>query len=461
MALSSVTILPLPRRILETKTSSHPGEDNRSASEDARVSSPPPPKSGLWILDRADALIGEIALAVWLVIASIWRIPRAVIASDSIVRLENLIAARQILPPRMNLLVASIASALFLAWQLPERTPHQSTNSLLDRLTTTSPENWLIVAAPALISLWITVNFLAHVLRRAAGPGSTESTTLLMEATSSMAILSCIGTIAIFVWETNIKSLMSGLPDLLINAGFLLMIVFLAVAGWRCAQQTAVPPPCLVRRRRLVLFLGPLTFISSSWIALTATYWLLQAQASASRAMSQGEPPGYPIAFSPSCYTTDVFLVCEALLATRSDLAVGALQQVDVEWRDLTRSGAFKEVSLFQQKSQVVQTAPRVDPGGFWMLHAKEPLPFAFQVPKPDACRLNEQIVAFRQRVEPLPGTHPQPLEVRFRAYWGRGFGLVRRNDAAVWDPAVTAEFADPNFDSALAALCSGIKRPE
>ena len=51
-----------------------------------------------------------------------------------LVRLEDLIAARHILPPRMNLLVASIASALFLAWTLPERTTHQSTNSLLDRL---------------------------------------------------------------------------------------------------------------------------------------------------------------------------------------------------------------------------------------------------------------------------------------------------------------------------------------
>src|SRR5258706_16253030 len=80
----------------------------------------PARKESLWILEQADNLLGEIAAAMWLSVASVWRIPRAAMARDSMDRLEVLIVRRQALPPRLSLLVASIASVLLLAFLLPE-----------------------------------------------------------------------------------------------------------------------------------------------------------------------------------------------------------------------------------------------------------------------------------------------------------------------------------------------------
>jgi hypothetical protein len=72
-------------------------------------------KESLWLLEKADNLLGEIGSAMWLSVASVWRVPRAAVTRDSKDRLEALVARRQALPPRLNLLVASIASVLLLA----------------------------------------------------------------------------------------------------------------------------------------------------------------------------------------------------------------------------------------------------------------------------------------------------------------------------------------------------------
>ena len=108
-----------------------------------------------------------------------------------------------------------------------------------------------------------------------------------------------------------------------------------------------------------------------------------------------------------------------------------------------------------REASQIVQLAPRAEPGSFWILHAKEPLPFAFQIATPDACRLYQQIAAFKQRVEPIPGSPLRPLEVRFTIYWEPGFGLVPRKDAAASIEAWTDEFSDSQFDTELTKLCN------
>ena len=146
------------------------GADGKSGREPAAAAVSAPVAS-LWVLDRADHLLEEVALALWLSVASAWRIPRAAVARDSMGRLEGLVAARRALPPRLNLLVASVASALLLAWLLPTRTPHMSAGTLFDRLATASAESWLLVAAPALISLWLTVIRARRTAALGRGPG--------------------------------------------------------------------------------------------------------------------------------------------------------------------------------------------------------------------------------------------------------------------------------------------------
>lgn len=412
----------------------------------------PARKETLWVLERADSLIGEIALTVWLSVASIWRVPHAAIARNSMVQLEALVASRKILPPRMSLLVASIASALFLAWILPERTLHQTAHDTVGRLASVSPENWLAVAAPALVSLWMTAIAFASLLSRAAGVGAPEPHTTLMQTTSSMATLSCLGALSVLHGEYWLRPLRPGLDDLLALSGFWLMILYLGLAGWTCARQMCVASGCANWRRRAMLVLGPLGFISSALVALVATYWLVQAQALVADTMNRGEPPGYPQARSPSCFASDDAMVCQALLTARTDLAIGALQRIDIEWRDLTRSGQFKK---FLPVSQVAQLNPRVELGGFWTLRAKEPMPLAFRIAKGDACRLRTEVAAFRQRVMPTEEGQRPRLELLFTIQWRPGYGLVKRDDAALANPRVRFELAGPDLETAMGDLCS------
>jgi hypothetical protein len=109
---------------------------NRSSSKEPAGSTLPEHKNRLWVLERADDLLGEIAAALRLSIASVWRIPRAAVARNNVERLETLVVSRQALPPRLNLLIASIASALLLAPLLPERTPHPALDKLLRSVAT-------------------------------------------------------------------------------------------------------------------------------------------------------------------------------------------------------------------------------------------------------------------------------------------------------------------------------------
>src|SRR5262249_52755469 len=160
--------------------------------------------------------------------------------------------------------------------------------------------------------------------------------------------------------------------------GFWLTMALLAVAGARCAQQMTASSDGSPWRRSLVLFVvGPLAFASTELVALTGTYWLFQVQASVVRMFEEGVPPSNPSAISPTCYAMAGSIVCQVLLSAPSDLAIGGIRQVDIEWRDLTRRGQYRKVSLLQQAAQIVQLAPRAEPGTFWILRAKEPLPFA------------------------------------------------------------------------------------
>jgi len=165
------------------------------------------------------------------------------------------------------------------------------------------------------------------------------------------------------------------------------------------------------------------------------------------------------------CYDIDAALACQALLVappgSRSDLAIGPLQEVVIEWRDLSRQGQFRGVALLRAKSQVLQSTPRVEPGGFWILRAKEPVPFVFQVSTTDACQLQKDIEAFRQRVKPMEGRKTQPVEVKVSVRWSPGFALAERSDAALSKPDASASPGDQNFDELLARLCNGNAKKE
>jgi hypothetical protein len=87
-----------------TKTSSQTGE--------VKPDSAPTRKEKLWVLDRADDLFGEVANALWLAIASSWRVPIALCQPSGLERIKILVNDRRILPPRVGMLVAALASAL-------------------------------------------------------------------------------------------------------------------------------------------------------------------------------------------------------------------------------------------------------------------------------------------------------------------------------------------------------------
>ena len=430
------------------------GEPSDERSESSKS---PERNESLWVLDRADNLLREVAAALWLSIASVWRIPRAAVARDSMNRLQALVANRQALPPRLGLLVASITSALFLAPLLPMRTPHITLSALLHELATASPENWLLVALPALISLWLTTIILGRLLRKLAGVGSNEPTGALMQVASVVVILSCLGSLAVLNTEALLSSLRRGLPDILIITGFWLMMAFPAVAGFRCAPQLMASSACPGWRRGFVFVVAPLVFVSTVLGSLVGTYWLLQAEALVRQAIDRPrpEPFSFLTADSPTCYAIAESVVCQVLLSADSDFAIGGIRQVDLEWRDLTRRGKFTMVSLRPEVSQVVQLAPRTEPGGFWILRAKEPFPFAFQIATADACQLLEQIGDFQRRTPQIPGASAKPLEFRFTLCWRPGFALVAREDAAKSFVITTEAFADPGFYNALTGLCN------
>jgi hypothetical protein len=69
-----------------------------------------------------------------------------------------------------------------------------------------------------------------------------------------------------------------------------------------------------------------------------------------------------PRTLSPTCYVMARSVVSQMLLTAPSDLTIGAIRQVDIEWRDLRRRGDLAKVSLLQQSSQIAQLAPHVEP---------------------------------------------------------------------------------------------------
>lgn len=414
----------------------------------------PEPKPSLWVLERADSLIREIVQAIWLSFASIWRVPRAIVAPNSITRLQALMADRKILPPRMNLFLASVVSALFLAWILPERTNHQAAGDLLTQLGTASAENWLLVAAPALVSLLVTIMSVGRLLGWIGHGSPTESTAALMYAVSSIAIAACIASALVLVYDGTLSSWIRGLSDLLIYAGFLVILAALAFAGWRCARQMLPASSRAGWRKGILVVVAPLAFVASWLIALVGTYWLVQAQALIGEALRPKEVAGNPHILSPSCDVTQKSLTCQALLTTESDSAIGTLQRVEIDWRDLTRSGQSTTKTFLPSKSQVTQLTPRVDTGVFWILRKADPLPLAFQVSASDTCQLYGDILAERRTLPEISSRDSSSLELSFSVYWKPGFGLGARKDAAIPSPNARGDSVTGDLDTMLAAAC-------
>jgi hypothetical protein len=191
-------------------------------------------QEGLWVLEKADSLSGEIAQAPWLIVASIWRLPIALLKRDSLNGLEAGVAGRRILPPRITMLTAALASALFLSFLLDT-----SPNDAIAKLSSASPEAWIAVAAPALISLWLVLLLTGEILRIVAGRESPDPQPSLTQAVSSVAILSCIGTLAIGLSEPWMNSIRKGLPDELIMVGLACTGLYLGYTGWNTARQVA------------------------------------------------------------------------------------------------------------------------------------------------------------------------------------------------------------------------------
>jgi hypothetical protein len=414
-------------------------------------------KESLWLLERADNLLHEIAAAVWLSLASMWRIPMASVRKDSIVRMEALIAERRILPPRLAMLIASITTALLMAWVLPPRIAHQTAGNLMSKLTSASPENWLLVAAPALISLWLTVVVCGALLRVAAGWKLTRATDLLMHVVAASLLLNCAVSYALFWWDWDISAWRAGLTDDLFLYGRRLLTVFLCVAGVRCASQLSDANGHTAWRRLLLFILSPLIFAAAANLAIVATYWATQGNALVLKTMATGRLPEMAPAMSPKCTAEGGAVICQVLLLSTETIAVGTLRQIDFNWQ--SKGGGTEKVELFSHLSQVTQLSPSAPAGGFWPLRANELQPFSFQIATADACRLSADIESEKKSLEQRDGITPEPVTVYLWLYWRTGFALQPREDAAVIFETVTEQFADPKFDEGLAQLCAAERK--
>ncbi|MCC5619610.1 hypothetical protein LC605_32105, partial [Nostoc sp. CHAB 5836] len=120
-------------------------------AEASKPASAPARQEKLWVIERADDLFGEVANALWLAIASSWRVPIALCRANGLEYIKELVNSRRILPPRVGMLVAALASALMMVMLVAGGM--SSATSMAGRLASASPEAWLAVAAPALLSL--------------------------------------------------------------------------------------------------------------------------------------------------------------------------------------------------------------------------------------------------------------------------------------------------------------------
>jgi hypothetical protein len=409
----------------------------------------------LWVLEKADTLFGEIAEALWLVVASTWRIPLVLLRRDSMSGIESKVASRRILPPRVNMLSAALASALFLPFVLSDRISHSNPYDAVSKLTSASAEAWIAVAAPALISLWLVIVLMAAVLRLVAGKGTRDPQPFLTQAISSAAIVCCIGATTILQADAWMSTIRRGLADEMALLGLVSAGLYLGYTGWNCARQISQGQSASAHRRWAMLFIGPVSFVVAAIGSLVGTYWLVQAQAAALEFMSRGAPPGWIVVRAPTCFVADEVLICQALMMTKSDLAVGAIKALDVSWRDLSRSGQFQPISLTGESPPPTVRTPRTELGTFWALRSKEPLPVALQIGKADACRLHDDLQSYRRRVPPLTDDRRPLLELSISVDWHRGYGLVPRDDAGLSYPRVSFVVEDESVEQDLEKLCA------
>jgi len=198
--------------------------------------------------------------------------------------------------------------------------------------------------------------------------------------------------------------------------------------------------------------MGPCTFLAAALSSLVGTYWLLQGQALARELLNRGAPPGWITTYAPTCFVTSDSLVCQALLVSRSNLAIGSVDDLRVSWRDASRSGAFKAIPASGGPPPAVQT-PRAETGTFWNLRANEPLPLSIALSRSDACGMVAAVQDLRRRVPPF-GSDAPSLELEVFVTWQSGYGLVARDDAALRKPDVRIYVTDPFLEQDLQKFC-------
>jgi hypothetical protein len=422
------------------------GESRSPIPEGDRFSLSEEPKN-LWALEKADTFIGDIALALWLAIASIWRGPLVLLKRDSISRLDNIIALRRILPPRLNLFMAAIVSALFMSFVLPKRIPHSSLSETIEALNSTSSEKWIIVAAPALISLWVVVALLSSIFRFAVGRQSRDPQAYIAETISSVTIIICISLVTIIVLEPWMETIgVVGIFTYVVELLTMITAAYLLYAGWNCATQISGCLNSSLYRAFVVIFIGPIGFVIAAIAAMVGIYWIVTAQATVFDALSKiGRPQSGIAVRSSTCFVAKENLICQGLMTIDSDAAVGATKYVEIGWRDPRRSDDFEAIAL-APSSQTLVLTPNVHLGAYWTFRSKEPSPISLQIDKSDVC-------SFYSTLETHRRDQPPQIELSITVAWYPGYALASRENPELSYPR--ADFTVQNIKADLDKLCT------
>ncbi|KQV49457.1 hypothetical protein ASC95_17835 [Pelomonas sp. Root1217] len=401
------------------------------------------------MLERADDLFGEVANALWLVVATSWRVPIALCRATGLERIKELVNSRLILPPRVGMLVAALASALMMVMLVAGGM--NSATSMAGKLASASPEAWLAVAAPALLSLWLTMSAGGLLLRLLIGADWQRAQTGLTQAVVSVALACNVGMLGLGIGESWLKTLREGLPDTLLLTAAALAALFLAYVGWNCSRQVTAGLPRW--RRAMAQMLFPALFLGAAVISLIGTYWFVKGREALDKAMNEPPPPGYVHASSSQCVFTAEHLLCTALLSSTTDLSLTAASELKLAWNDPSRSGSFTPFGAPTESLLKSLTAPVVDLGKFWTLRAKEPQPLSILLDRKTICGLRDAVLASRQRLDPIDISRAN-IVIEIEVHWLAGYGLVVRDDAGLTLPDVRLEYGSSYFERELEKFC-------
>jgi len=357
-----------------------------------------PQAAALWVIQKPDELVAGSLHALRLAITSGPKMIAAVVLRNSVRKLDDLHRANSMLPEGLLLLVGGLATA-FAADTLESFDSDNWAASLrrmaglAHRLTGGSLQDWLAIAAPALLALWVSLSCATPLLRWAFGREAPAGGRLMLATISAVAVLTGALLSTAAFGEALLNSL-SETPDpnsMLEGAVGLLILLALAAlllvpfAGFRFAQQASAH---LGARRWLdLVVVGPGMFVL---VAAAPMYLYLNAQHwanSSGRWMATtraSEEDNFVTGLRPQCYAVADRVHCQMLLMSTAayPLVLTAVRHAQLRFKD----AKFNQGVKVKFDADVQQLSPSTGSATLWRLDPNVPLPLVVSLPKDRFC---------------------------------------------------------------------------